>query len=122
MKKLWIDFNEPDRSKFRITKDEVEFFKLELGEEILFYTEDIQVNAKVIYDKEQDQWFGQLITEIVIISKEIAEAREDGFENGRHFGQWIERDNIARKMKELKLPDELILKISNIDKNRLKNL
>jgi hypothetical protein len=30
--KLYIDFNEPDRTRFRITSDEVDFFKLKIGE------------------------------------------------------------------------------------------
>jgi hypothetical protein len=122
IKKIWTDFNEPDRSKYRISKDKINFFDLSIGEEIIFYTEDIQVNAIIGYDTEQDQWFGELKADIIRISEDIAEAREDGFENGRHFGQWTERDNIIRNLKKFNLTDDLINQITNISKEELKRL
>ncbi|TCZ79363.1 hypothetical protein E0485_05745 [Paenibacillus albiflavus] len=122
MKKIWIDFNEPDRSKFRITKDEINFFNLAVKEEIIFYSEDIQVNAIVGYDSEHDQWFGELITDIIRISEEVAEAREDGFENGKYFGQWTERNNIIRMMKKFNLTGDLIIQITNISKEELNRI
>ncbi|MGG4146886.1 hypothetical protein ABEW34_27620 [Paenibacillus algorifonticola] len=122
MKKISMDFNEPDPSKFRITKEEVAYFNLKINEEIIFYTEDIQVKAVVVYDSQQDRWYGKLITEIIRISQDIAEAREDGFENGKFFGQWTERSNIIRKMKEFNISEEVIMQMMNISKGYLKKI
>ncbi len=36
-----------------MTKD---YFKLSEGEEVIIYTEDIQVNARIMFDNEQASW------------------------------------------------------------------
>jgi hypothetical protein len=41
MKKIWTDFNGPNPNKLRISN---------LGEIVIIYTEDIQVEARIMYD------------------------------------------------------------------------
>ncbi|MBB3109633.1 hypothetical protein FHS18_001696 [Paenibacillus phyllosphaerae] len=89
MKKLWTDFNGPDLEKLRIPDDEFNHFELSEGQKIILYTEDIEGEAIVEYDHQQASWVGKLVGGVIIVSKEIEVAREDGFENGRYlaFGQ-----------------------------------
>lgn len=122
MKKIWTDFNEPDPTKIRLTKDNKEFFDLKIGEHIILYTEDIQVEAIVGYDEGHNQWYGELVGDFITVSEEVAEAREDGFENGRLFGTWTERDNIIRSMNKHGISKELIIKVTKISEQKLKGL
>jgi hypothetical protein len=121
MKKIWMDFNEPDMANFRISKSEVEFFNLKISERIIFYTEDIQVEAIVFYESETDQWFGRIDSEFIDVEHEIVEAREDGFLNGQWFGEYFYRNEIIRNMINNKISNELIIKITKIDEEELIN-
>ncbi len=122
MKKLHIDFNEPDRIRFRINEDEIRFFNIELGEIIKFYTENFEVKAIVEFDVEENRWFGKHIEEIRYIPTEIEEAREDGFINGHYFGVWTTKNNVVRKMHELNLSEDLIHEITGLNLDRIRLL
>lgn len=119
MKKICMDFNEPDMTKFRITKGEVNFFNLKVSERIIFYTEDIEVEAIVLYDSKIDQWFGRIDSEFRDVPNEIAEAREDGFLNGQEFGIYCYRNEIINSMMNNQIPKELIMKITQTDEKEL---
>lgn len=120
--KIWTDFNEPDMNNFRLNKEEVEYFDLKVSERIIFYTEDIQVEAIVFYDNEKDRWFGKIDSEFIDMPHEIAEAREDGFINGKHFGEWSERYNIIRNMSDHGIPRKLAKQITGEDDRVLDSL
>lgn len=115
MKKLWMDFNEPDMENFRILKEEVKFFDLKNSERIIFYTEDIQVEAIVFYEEKEDRWFGRIDSEFIDMPKEIVEAREDGFLNGKWFGKLMCRNELIRNMDKYGISKDLIMKITNTD-------
>ncbi|WP_307589418.1 hypothetical protein [Paenibacillus wynnii] len=87
MKKIWTDFNGPTPNRLRISNLDMEYFKLSDGE---------------------------LISEVITVSKEIEEAREDGFKNGKLFGTWTERDNLIRRMRALKMDPKKIEEITGI--------
>jgi hypothetical protein len=114
MKKIWTDFNGPNTNRLRISKLEMDYFKLSDGEEVIIYTEDIQVKARIMFDADQDSWCGELINEVITVSREIEEAREDGFINGKLFGSWTERDNLIRKMRSLKMDPKKIEEITGV--------
>ncbi|WP_336776482.1 hypothetical protein [Paenibacillus sp. MMO-58] len=122
MKKLQIDFNEPDPFRFRITEYEIHFFNSNLGEVITFYTENLEVRALVELDAEKKQWFGKHIEEIRAVSTDIEEAREDGFNNGHHFGIWTTKDNIVRKMNQLNQSEDLIHLVTGVSVERIRSL
>lgn len=119
MKKIWTDFNGPNPNRLRISKAEMDYFKLSEGEEVIMYTEDIQVNARIMFDREQDSWCGELISEVITIPKEIEEARADGFINGKLFGSWTERDNLIRKMRQLKMDPKQIEEITGVPRSEI---
>jgi hypothetical protein len=50
MKKIWTDFNGPNPNKLRISNLDMEYFKHSDGEIVIIYTEDIQVEARIMYD------------------------------------------------------------------------
>lgn len=114
MKKIWTDFNGPNPNKLRISNLEMEYFKLSDGEIVIIYTEGIQVEARIMYDDEQSAWCGELISKVITVSKEIEEAREDGFRNGKLFGTWTERDNLIRKMRAMKMDPKKIEEITGV--------
>ncbi|WP_169091799.1 hypothetical protein, partial [Paenibacillus sp. PL91] len=118
MKKLSIDFNEPYPFKFRISNDQIDFFNIRVGEEIVFYTENLEVKAVVEFDAEEKRWYGKHIEEVRYIPTEIEEAREDGFINGHFFGIWMTKDNLIRSMMELSLSEELIHKVTGVSYER----
>ncbi|MDU7476852.1 MAG: hypothetical protein E7L01_26440 [Paenibacillus macerans] len=92
----------------------MDYFKLSEGEEVIIYTEDIQVNARIMFDEGLDSWCGEIISEVITIPKEIEEAREDGFINGKLFGSWTERGNLIRKMRHLKMDPKKIEEITGV--------
>ncbi|WP_256762448.1 hypothetical protein [Cohnella sp. WQ 127256] len=114
MKKIWTDFNGPNPNRLRISSFDMEYFDLSDGEIVIIYTEDIQVEARIIYDDEQSSWCGELVGEVFTVTKEIEEAREDGFRNGRLFGSWTERDNLIRRMRALKMDPKKIEEITGV--------
>ncbi|MBO7749040.1 hypothetical protein I8J29_33255, partial [Paenibacillus sp. MWE-103] len=122
MKRLQIDFNEPDPFRYRITEDEILFFNIKLGEVITFYTENLEVRALVELDAEEKQWFGKHIEEIRTVSSDIEEAREDGFNNGHYFGIWTTKDNIVRKMIQLNQSEDLIHLVTGVSLERIRSL
>ena len=122
MKRIWTDFNEPDPMNYRITKMDIEYFNLKVSERIIFYCKDVEVEAIVFYDEKKDVWFGKIDSEFIDTPKEIIEAREDGFLNGRLFGIWTERNNIIRSMMKHDVPRELIMKVTNTNEEDLKGL
>lgn len=122
MKKIWTDFNDPDPTRPRISKKDIENFKLKIDEGIILYSDDIQVGSVVGYNAETNSWFGEIVSDVVTISKEVAEAREDGFINGRFFGAYLERNEIIRRMFRQGIPKELITKVTNTVEEDLKGL
>lgn len=119
MKKIWTDFNGSNPNRLRITKMEMEYFKLVEGEEVIIYTEDIQVHARITFDEEQDSWCGEIITKAITVPKEIEEAREDGFINGKLFGSWTERNNLIKRMRELKIDPKRIEEITGVPRTEI---
>lgn len=119
MKKIWTDFNNPNPNRIRISDFDMDYFELVDGEKVILYTEDIQVEAKIMYDLEQSSWCGELTSEFTDVSKDIEEAREDGFINGKAFGIWRERDNLMRKMIELKIDPQIIAEIIGVSKEEI---
>ena len=97
----------------------MDYFNLSEGEEVIIYTEDFQVTARIMFDEEQDSWCGEIITEITTVSREIEEAREDGFINGKLFGSWTERDNLIRRMRQLKMDPKKIEEITGIPRSEI---
>jgi hypothetical protein len=122
MKKIWMDFNEPDPTKMRLLDSEIKYFDLKIGERIILYTEDIQEEAIVRFHEITNSWYGEVVSECITVSNEIAEAREDGFLNGKHFGTWTERHNIIRSMYEQGISKELIMQVTKISEIELKRL
>lgn len=118
MKKICTDFNNPNPNRIRIPAFGMNYFELIDGEKIILYAEDIQVEAKIMYDQEQSSWCGELTSEYMDVSKDIEEARDDGFENGKAFGIWTERDNLMRKMIELKIDPQTIEKITGVPQEK----
>ncbi|MNC49997.1 hypothetical protein D3C75_992130 [compost metagenome] len=114
MKKIWTDFNGPNPNRLRISNLDMEYFKLSDGELVIMNTEDIQVETKIMHDEEQSSWCGELISEVITVSKEIEEAREDGFKNGKLFGTWVERDKLIKRMRTLKMDPKKIEEITGI--------
>ena len=122
MKRIWTDFNHPDMKNFQITKMDIEYFDLKECERILFYCNDIEVEAIVFYDENKDQWFGKIDSEFVDTPQEIITARIDGFDNGRLFGIWTERNNIIRSMLKHGISKELIMQITKTNEDDLRGL
>ncbi|SDP23226.1 hypothetical protein SAMN04487897_1526 [Paenibacillus sp. yr247] len=60
---------------------------------------------------EEECWYGRHIEEVITVPMEVAEAREDGFINGKYFGTWTTKNNIVRNMKELGLSEDIIQKV-----------
>lgn len=119
MKKIWTDFNNPNPNRIRIPDFKMDYFELVDGEKIILYAEDIQVEAKIMYDPEQSSWCGEVSSEYMDVSKDIEEARDDGFTNGKAFGIWNERNNLMRKMIELKLDPQIIAEIIGVSKEEV---
>ncbi|NQX63078.1 hypothetical protein [Paenibacillus qinlingensis] len=122
MKKIWTDFNGPNLEKIRITDNDLKHFELSEGEKVILYTEDIQGEAVIEYDNVQGSWVGKFVSEVITVSKEIEEAREDGFVNGKHFGNWTTINNLARRMKELKLSAELIHEVTGLSYEKIRGI
>lgn len=53
------------------------------------------------------------------VSKDIEEARDDGFISGKAFGIWKERANLMRKMIELKIDTQIIVEIIGVSKEEI---
>ena len=47
--KIWTDFNEPDPKRMRLTKEELENFQLDIGENFILSDEDFQIEVIVGY-------------------------------------------------------------------------
>jgi hypothetical protein len=115
MKKIWTDFNEPDPSRFRLIEEDIKFFKLQVGERIIFYTEDIQLEAIVEFDDIEKRWYGKIVSDCIEMPNEIVEARDDGFFNGHLFGAITFRNEIKRRMEEKKLPKDIVDNLTKIE-------
>ncbi|SEU32975.1 hypothetical protein [Paenibacillus sp. NFR01] len=120
MKKIWTDFNGPNLNKLRLTKDDLSYFNLQPDERIILYTEDIEVEAVVEYDEEQESWCGSFVSEVITVNKEIEEAREDGFINGKYFGKWSERNEIIHRMVDRGIPRETIIEVTKVTDEHLR--
>ncbi|WIM39154.1 hypothetical protein PO903_21305 [Paenibacillus sp. PK4536] len=119
MKKICTDFNNPNPYRIRIPDFDMDYFELVDGEKVILYAEDIQVEAKIMYDSEQSSWCGELTSEYMDVSKDIEEARDDGFINGKAFGIWKERADLMRRMIELKIDPQIIAEIIGVSKEEI---
>lgn len=121
MKKINMDFNEPDPKKMRLIQDEINFFGLNVGDRIVIFDEDFQVEAVVRHDEEKNRWYGEVVSDYVYISSEIAEAREDGLKAGEFWGRIFCRNEMIRKMIKHNISRDLIKEITGISEEALKS-
>ena len=115
MKKIWTDFNEPDPNRYRMIEEDIKFFKLQAGERIIFFTEDIQVEAIVEFDDVEKRWYGKIVSDCIEMPNEIVEARDDGFFNGHLFGAISFRNEIKLRMEKNNFSKEIIDSLTKIE-------
>jgi hypothetical protein len=106
----------------RLSKQKIKFFDLKADERVIFYDEDFQVEAIIRFDEDKKVLYGEFNSDFVYVSKDVEEARRDGFLNGQCFGEWTMRNAMIRSMKEHGISYELIIEITQSSEEELRRI